>query len=99
MFAIGDKEWPGISKLTEECGEVVQICGKLLGTGGNVDHWDGSNLKTELEKEIADCYAAINFVIRHCGLDEQAIGARAAIKGRRFEQWHQLGEKNQGAIR
>lgn len=33
MFAIGDKEWPGISKLIEEAGEVLQICGKAHGNG------------------------------------------------------------------
>lgn len=30
MFSIGSKRWPGISKLIEECGEVLQIAGKLM---------------------------------------------------------------------
>ncbi len=99
MFAIGDAEWPGISKLIEEAGEVSQICGKLLGTGGVVQHWDGSDLKVELEKELADLLAAVEFVVKHSNLDASTIKNRFALKLRRFEQWHALGEKNQGAIR
>ena len=41
MFAIGDKKWPGISKLVEEAGEVTQVAGKLMGSGGDILHWDG----------------------------------------------------------
>lgn len=99
MFAIGDSEWPGLSKLSEESGEIVQVIGKLMGTGGNVQHWDGSNLKVELEKEIADVLAAIEFVSQRCDLDINAITNRMLLKLKRFEQWHALGEKNQGAIR
>ena len=99
MFAIGDQEWPGISKLVEECGEVGQVCGKLMGTHGLVNHWDGSDLRIELENELGDLLAAIAFVMGHCPLDRDAINTRADLKLRRFEQWHALGEKNQGAIR
>jgi NTP pyrophosphatase (non-canonical NTP hydrolase) len=100
MFAIGDTEWPGISKLAEESGEVVQVIGKLMGTGGKLDHWDGSKLNEELNKEIGDLLAAIRFVVRHCpNIDSNTINERADLKLRRFEQWHALGEKNQQAIR
>lgn len=44
-FAIGAQEWPGISKLIEEAGEVQQVCGKLLATYGETKHWDKSDLK------------------------------------------------------
>ena len=54
VFAIGALVWPGISKLLEEAGEVVQVGGKLLGTDGAEGHWDGSNLRTRLEDEIAE---------------------------------------------
>jgi hypothetical protein len=52
MFAIGDKEWPGISKLVEEAGEVGQVCGKLIGSGGETAHFDGSNLRARLSEEL-----------------------------------------------
>lgn len=87
-FAIGSRVWPGISKLVEECGEVVQVCGKLLGTGGERAHWDGSDLRERLTEEIADVLAAAAFVIEHNGLDAATIEKRVAEKRRRFEEWH-----------
>src|ERR1700722_7934464 len=80
IFAIGSKVWPGLSKLIEECGEVVQVCGKLLGTGGASAHWDGSDLRERLTEEIADVLAAARFVILHNGLDEAAIAKRTNEK-------------------
>lgn len=87
-FAIGDPQWAGISKLVEECGEVQQVCGKLLGTRGAVEHWDGTNLKTRLEDEIADVVAAAFFVTQKNGLDEERMADRVEEKLRRFEEWH-----------
>ena len=88
-FAIGDSKWPGISKLVEEAGEVQQVCGKLLGTRGALEHWDGSNLKTRLEDEIADLVAAAYFVTQKNGLDEDRMAERIEEKMRLFEQWHE----------
>jgi NTP pyrophosphatase (non-canonical NTP hydrolase) len=92
MFAIGSTVWPGISKLIEEAGEVIQVCGKLLGTGGQLEHWDGSSLKERLTEEIADLTAAIVFVVDKCGLDEEVIARRAGEKRRRFDRWHAAGD-------
>lgn len=88
MFAIGDADWPGISKLQEEIGEVGQVCGKLVGTRGRIQDWDGSNLKLRLEEELADSMAASMFVITHCDLDKEAISRRTAAKLVIFEKWH-----------
>jgi NTP pyrophosphatase (non-canonical NTP hydrolase) len=98
MFAIGDKEWPGISKLTEEAGEVLQVCGKLLATAGKIEHWDGTNLKERLEDELGDLQAAINFVVGWCGLDRNRIERRVIAKLTRFERWHEVGEANHKAL-
>jgi NTP pyrophosphatase (non-canonical NTP hydrolase) len=88
MFAIGDKQWPGISKLVEEAGEVLQVCGKLQGTGGQVNHWDGTDLKVRLEEELGDLVAAIDFVVDHCDVDGGAVERRAAKKRSLFREWH-----------
>lgn len=96
MFGIRDNgaaHWPGVSKLMEEAGEVVQVCGKLVETGGKVEHWDGSNLKQRLEEEIGDLLAAIEFARHHCELDEMAIQRRARIKVARFDEWHLEGRQ------
>jgi NTP pyrophosphatase (non-canonical NTP hydrolase) len=103
-FAIGGQKWPGISKLVEETGEateqlaetlalkalgrVQQVAGKLLGTGGEMAHWDGSDLKVRLEDELADAFAAFNFVIISNGLDHERINDRMQAKLILFDTWH-----------
>lgn len=87
-YSIGSKHWPGISKLIEEAGEVQQVCGKLLGSGGDPAHFDGSDLRARLVEEMGDLLAALGFVADKCGLDQEAIAARAATKRALFERWH-----------
>lgn len=88
-FSIGSSFWPGISKLLEEAGEVIQVGGKLLGTAGQLDHWDGTNLKERLEDELADLQAAIEFVACHNDLDDQRMRERIDRKIELFNEWHQ----------
>jgi NTP pyrophosphatase (non-canonical NTP hydrolase) len=88
IFNFGSTIWPGLSKVMEECGEVVQVCGKLMATSGAVAHWDGTNLKTRLEEELADVLAATTFVITHCELDRTSIIERARLKLALFDRWH-----------
>lgn len=87
-FSIGSNVWPGISKMIEESAEVLQVTGKLMGTGGAVDHWDGSNLRERLQEEIADAQAAQQFVIETNGLDHSAITNRFREKLELFRRWH-----------
>jgi NTP pyrophosphatase (non-canonical NTP hydrolase) len=88
-FYIGASTWPGISKLIEECGEVLQVCGKLIATGGDHAHWDGTNLKDRLESELGDLMAAIGFVSTHCNLDVAKMQNQMEVKAKRFESWHE----------
>ncbi len=87
-FSIGSAVWPGISKLLEECGELTQVAGKLLGSGGATRHWDGTDLRQRLEEELADLEAAILFLKQHNELDTGAIAVRVAKKLALFNQWH-----------
>lgn len=90
MFQLGTSEWPGLAKLAEEAGEVVQVIGKLMATGGNVAHWEGSDLAERLEEELGDLLAAVEFVIAHNGaLNETQINARKLRKRQIFETWHE----------
>lgn len=88
QFCIGSTVWPGLSKLIEECGEVMQVAGKLMATGGRPDHWDGTDLKERITEELADLMAAAAFVAVRCGLDADAISERRFEKIARFEKWH-----------
>ncbi|SHF01183.1 MazG nucleotide pyrophosphohydrolase domain-containing protein [Kaistia soli DSM 19436] len=87
-FSIGSAVWPGISKLTEECGEVMQVCGKLVGSHGEVIHFDGSDLRKRMQEELADLLAAIEFVVAVNPLDYDAIAARRDEKLKLFHAWH-----------
>ena len=91
LFYIGAKKWPGLSKLVEEAGEVVQVCGKLIATGGNPSHWDGTNLHERLEDELGDLLAAIDFVIERNSLrlSRTKIASRRSEKLKMFDHWHE----------
>lgn len=87
-YSIGSDVWPGLSKLNEEAGEVVQVIGKLMGTGGEAAHWDGSDLRERLIEEMGDVLAAVFFVVHHNGLNFDAVIRRQVQKRELFEKWH-----------
>lgn len=89
MFAIGDKEWPGVSKVLEEMGELTQVLGKIMGVRGETEHWSG-DLRKMLLEEVADVLAALTFLQLKCLTDEEArlIRDRMMFKLERFEAWH-----------
>lgn len=87
-FSIGSAVWPGLSKLNEECGETIQVIGKLMGTGGERMHWDGTDLKVRLEEELGDILGAVDFVLKHCDLDGHAVAERSVAKLNLFNKWH-----------
>lgn len=91
-YSIGSDHWPGLSKLNEECGEVVQITGKLMGTGGSTTHWEGAPLDGRLLDEMADVAAAIDFVLAYNGLDVVLFHEIRMTKYQRFKQWHDEGD-------
>ena len=86
-FSIGGDLWNGISKLIEECGEVVQVAGKLIGSRGVPEHWDGTDLRERRSEELADLKAAIAFVILRNELSAYDIDRRAARKLAKFFAW------------
>ena len=91
QFYIGADDWPGLSKLVEECGEVIQVAGKLIATDGDEGHWDGTNLRCRMVEELADLSAAIEFVRGYClgGQDNGRLERRRAAKFTQFVTWHQ----------
>lgn len=87
-YSIGSGHWPGISKLVEEASEVGQVVGKLMGTGGDADHWDGSDLHERLHEELGDLLAAVEFVVTMNALDARAIHEQKIRKLLLFHKWH-----------
>lgn len=87
-YSIGSDRWPGLAKLAEECGEVIQVIGKIIAANGETAHWDGTDLLERLEDEIADMRAAAAFLIRHNDLDAGRVTNRTADKLVTFDGWH-----------
>lgn len=94
-FSLGSRTWPGLSKVIEECGEVLQVAGKLMGTAGNVEHWDGAGpLDVRIAEEMCDLFAACVAFFQLNGFDgvEEYV-EREADKYQTFLRWHAEGLK------
>lgn len=88
-FTIGSNEWPGLSKLIEEAGEVLQAAGKLMQRAslGFRDDWNGEDCRTRLAEEMAHLEAAITFVREANGLP--LMRDKHEEKLVRYRRWHQ----------
>jgi len=79
----------GLTKLIEECGELITECAKKAAYPNTDEHPDGKgSMKKRMEDEIADVKAAIAFVEGQFGLDADAIWVRASKKLALYRQWH-----------
>lgn len=78
----------GLTKLIEECGELVQVAAKRIAFPNDIFHPDGSNQDERLQEEIGDVLGAIQFVIEQFALDDLVIDQRVALKLERFKEWH-----------
>lgn len=89
-FSLGSRTWPGLSKLVEECGDVLQIAGKIMGTGGAVQHWDGKgDLDERIALELCDLFAAARAFFQLNGFDGNPVYIQREIqKYRQFLKWH-----------
>jgi hypothetical protein len=79
------ERWRGIGKLTEECGEVLQLLGKAIAFPSG-DHPDGlGSMRERLPLELADLKAAIEYFERSNKLRVDTF--RQAEKVTLFEKW------------
>jgi len=86
--------WMGIGKLIEECGEVLQLCGKLI-LFPDGDHPDGNgDLSVRIEEELADLHAAMRYFILVNNLNTKRISERSDRKMEKFHEWQLVGLKS-----
>ena len=90
MFAIGDEEWPGVSKVLEEKDELGVELGKLMGTRGDTNHWSG-DLRPKIVDETADLFAALTFFSVHNFTDEEweYMNNRILSKLETYDKWQE----------
>jgi len=88
-YCIGSDDWNGLSKLIEELGELQQVCGKLIGSEGNTDHWSG-DLRAKFIEEIGDVYASLNYFTtkNFSSEDRNHIIIRMHMKEATFQEWN-----------
>jgi NTP pyrophosphatase (non-canonical NTP hydrolase) len=88
------ERWKGIFKLTEECGELGQVLGKLGPFPGG-EHPSGEDLRRKLIEEIGDVKAALQyFIVLNLQQSEmEEINDRATAKFRQFIEWGLTGVK------
>lgn len=91
MFAIGDTQWPGLGKLMEEMGELMDVLGKIIALSGeSVQTWPGGrDLKPELVEELGDVRAALIFFCEANDVPKALVHDRADMKLDKFRHWHQ----------
>ncbi|MEV0130929.1 hypothetical protein AB0H83_21000 [Dactylosporangium sp. NPDC050688] len=86
-FGIGADVWPGLAKVAEEAGELLQVAGKLITTAGEPAHHDGTDLRARLVEECGDLLAAIGYLTAANGIADE-VAERAAGKREVFQAWH-----------
>jgi NTP pyrophosphatase (non-canonical NTP hydrolase) len=92
-YGIGSDLRPGYAKLSEECGELVQMVGKIMAYPDG-EHPDGKgNLDERFQDELADVSAAIEYVILSNKIKKGRFDKRKKMKLERFARWH---EREQG---
>ncbi|WP_433044630.1 hypothetical protein [Dactylosporangium sp. CS-033363] len=89
-YEIGSTTWPGLAKLAEEAGELVQVLAKLVGASGRTEYYDGTDLRARLIEECGDVMAALAFFTETNALGP-AVAARADAKLAVFRRWHAEG--------
>jgi len=81
-------QWTGLFKLIEECGEAMQVAGKIAAFPDADEHPDGEgSLRGRIECELADLIASAEHVIDATGLDAERIRQRIARKRALFQRW------------
>lgn len=88
-YCIGSDCWNGLSKLIEELGELQQVCGKLIGSEGEHNHWSG-DLREKFIEEIGDVHAALDFFVQeNFDIEEEyLIVVQTERKIELFNEWN-----------
>lgn len=78
----------GLVKLSEECGELLQVAAKKMAYFGTDDHPDGKgSMLRRMEDEISDVMASCLYVMRKFDMDIEYMAERSANKIALYEKW------------
>jgi len=94
--AIGSDVWPGLGKASEECGELLQLLGRLIAYPED-EHPSGRDPAEGLVDEIGDLQAALEYLVAVNPIDALAVRERKGRKLALFMRWH-LEERQRAKI-
>jgi NTP pyrophosphatase (non-canonical NTP hydrolase) len=88
-YSFGNPLLPGLAKLMEECGELVQILAKKMAYPLE-PHPDGQDTDARIVEEMGDVLAGITFYgsLNLTKEQQDAVEARRDKKVELFRSWH-----------
>jgi NTP pyrophosphatase (non-canonical NTP hydrolase) len=69
----------------EECGELTQVCSKILRNAAVDDKWN-----KKLLEEVGDIYCMIDLIVQHGYLNWEDITKRSNVKKQKLLKWSNL---------
>lgn len=87
-YTMSSQDWPGLAKLAEECGELVQVIGRII-----QGYHPNGELLHNLIDEMGDVRASLIFVCESNGIPKKAVHDRADIKLEKYRGWRDRGER------
>lgn len=89
MKQLTEAEIERLALLAEECGETIQVIGKILRHGYD-SRWplpDGDTNRTKLEREIGDIHVAIDLLYSNEDVNEERVDDAYTEKGLKINKW------------
>lgn len=88
-YGFTDPNWPGLGKVMEECGELTQVCAKIIGADGQTIYpWTGRDYGKDLVEELGDVMAIVNWFVARCpNVDTEAVLRRCQEKMEKYDKW------------
>lgn len=74
----------------EECGELTQVCMKLLRKYNNIEDMKQDKHRELLVEELGDVQCMIELMIDHNIVTHEEIAERSMVKREKLKQWSDL---------
>ena len=84
-YGIGSDTWPGLSRLAADAAQVARAAAAIISTGNDTDQ-DPAVQRENLQEQLGDLRAAIDYVIGKNALDWAAVNRRRDRKRSLYER-------------
>ena len=84
-YGVGSDTWPGLSRLAADAAQVARAACTIISTGNDTDQ-DAAVQRENLQEQLGDLRAAIDYVIGKNALDWDAVNRRRDRKRSLYER-------------